>query len=81
MNDRLELLAEEAGFRYIKDEGIGWAGNHNASLPLFAELIVRKCIEEIKKAAPTRTEDEFGEGAQWAFRESVIVIKEYFGVK
>ena len=39
MNERIKELAEEAGFRYIKDEGIGWAGNHNASLPRFAELV------------------------------------------
>lgn len=45
MNERIKELAEEAGFRYIKDEGIGWAGNHNASLPRFAELIVRECAE------------------------------------
>jgi hypothetical protein len=45
MNERIQKLAEEAGFRYIKDEGIGWAGNHNASLPRFAELIVRECAD------------------------------------
>ena len=39
MNERTRELAEQAGFRYIKDEGIGWAGNHNASLPRFAELV------------------------------------------
>lgn len=45
MNLRIKELAEQAGFRYIKDEMIGWAGNHNASLPRFAELIVRECAE------------------------------------
>lgn len=44
MNDRIRALAEQAGFQYIKDEGIGWAGNYNASLPKFAELIIRECI-------------------------------------
>ena len=44
MNERIRELAEEAGFRYIKDEGIGWAGNHNSSLPRFAELIVAECV-------------------------------------
>jgi len=43
MNERIKELAREAGFQYIKDEGIGWAGNYNASLPKFAELIVREC--------------------------------------
>ena len=45
MNERIKELAEQAGFQYIKDEGIGWAGNHNASLPKFAELIIQECAE------------------------------------
>jgi hypothetical protein len=43
MNERIRELAKQAGFQYIKDEGIGWAGNHNASLPKFAQLIVEEC--------------------------------------
>lgn len=43
MNERIKELAEQAGFQYIKDEGIGWAGDYTASLPKFAELIVREC--------------------------------------
>ena len=45
MNERIKRLAEQAGFQYIKDDGIGWAGNYNASLPKFAELIVWECIK------------------------------------
>jgi hypothetical protein len=45
VNQRIKELAEQAGFQYIKDEGIGWAGNHNASLPKFAELLIRECVE------------------------------------
>ncbi len=44
MNERIKELLEEAGFQYIKEEGIGWAGNYNASLPKFAELIVKECM-------------------------------------
>jgi len=44
MNPRIRELAEQAGFQYIKDEGIGWAGNYNSSLPKFAELIVLETI-------------------------------------
>jgi hypothetical protein len=47
MNERIRELAEQAGFQYIKDEGIGWAGNHNASLPKFAELIVADCLDVV----------------------------------
>jgi hypothetical protein len=43
MNERIQELALQAGFTFIKDEGIGWAGNHNSSLPKFAELIVAEC--------------------------------------
>jgi hypothetical protein len=42
MNERIKELAEQAGFQYIKDEGIGWAGNYNASLPKFALLLMRE---------------------------------------
>ena len=45
VNQRIKALAKQAGFQYIKDEGIGWAGNHNASLPKFAELLIRECAE------------------------------------
>ena len=44
MNERIKELADQAGFQYIKDEGIGWAGNYNDSLPKFAELIVKECM-------------------------------------
>jgi hypothetical protein len=46
MNELIKQLAEQAGFKYIKDEGIGWSGNYNASLPKFAELIVQECAQE-----------------------------------
>ena len=46
MNDRIKALAEQAGFQYIKDEGIGWAGNYNSSLPKFAELVIQECLIE-----------------------------------
>jgi hypothetical protein len=54
MNERIEKLAEQAGFQYIKDEGIGWAGNYNASLPKFAELIVAECLEACSRANEIR---------------------------
>jgi hypothetical protein len=43
MNERFKELAVQAGFQYNRYEGIGWAG---ASLPKFAELIVRECIAQ-----------------------------------
>jgi hypothetical protein len=71
MNGRIRELAEQAGFQYIKDEGIGWAGNHNSSLSKFAELIVCECasIIESQDVDPT-----FKNRMSWA-------MKERFGVK
>lgn len=48
MNDIMDILAQRAGFRYIPSEGIGWAGNYNSSLELFAELIVRECAQKLE---------------------------------
>jgi hypothetical protein len=45
-NDKIKELLEKSGFRYIKDDGIGWAGNYNSSLPKFAALIVKECLDQ-----------------------------------
>ena len=68
MNERIRELAEQAGFQYIKDEGIGWAGNYNSSLPKFAELIIQESIEVMM------THDYHGE---WLGEK----LKQHFGVK
>jgi hypothetical protein len=47
MNLQLKELAEQAGFQYIHEEGIGWAGNYNASLTKFAELILSKVLDTV----------------------------------
>jgi hypothetical protein len=74
MNNRIKELAEEAGFRYIKDEGIGWAGNHNASLPRFAELIVRECVRHFN--------EDYERNFDTLWREDLSKsIKQHFGVK
>jgi hypothetical protein len=82
MNPRIRELAEQAGFQYIKDEGIGWAGNHNASLPKFAELIVRECVtaitdDDLAKDCGTILMDSYAKG----MRYSAEKIKEHFGVE
>lgn len=51
MNERIRQLALQAGFQYVTDEGIGWCGNHNASLPKFAELIIRDIITVVAAQA------------------------------
>ena len=65
MNERIRELAEQAGFQYIKDEGIGWAGNYNDSLPKFAELIVRECLEQVDKVDNMLEDDKEKVGVAW----------------
>ncbi len=89
MNERIKELAEQAGFQYIKDEGIGWAGNYNASLPKFADLIVRECatlaksksehIEGIKTKDPN--DKLLLHSLAWQFKEFSYVIEKHFGVE
>jgi len=79
MNQRIRELSEQAGFRYIKDEGIGWAGNYNASLPKFAELIVRECTKVIVNGGYRNP--AFGEKHPLTPPEIATMIKEHFGVE
>ena len=72
MNERIRELAEQAGFQYIKDEGIGWAGNHNASLPKFAELIIQECANLFAV--------EWGE-EKLTGNDVGYVVKKHFGVQ
>ena len=73
MNERIRELAEQAGFQYVKDERIGWAGNYNASLPKFAELIVRECLAQVFHTI----EDEEQDNISGSIRDR---IKKHFGV-
>ena len=56
MNDKIKELFNQAGFQYIKEEGIGWAGNYDASLPKLAELIVKECIDAVMEGDRYRRE-------------------------
>ena len=78
MNERIKQLAEQAGFQYIKDEGIGWAGNYNASLPKFAELIL---IEVTDILSTYRGKVMFTDGAEYNYEHPIIAIRKHFGVK
>jgi hypothetical protein len=94
MNDRIRELAAQAGFQYIQDEGIGWAGNYNASLPKFAKLIVKECVglcdqaaEENAKTFYTVTETKevgpalVAKGSQVQAEKLSKQIKQHFGVE
>ena len=85
MNKQIKLLANQAGFQYIKDEGIGWAGNYNASLPKFAELIVQECIDKIETYRIPVGNSAAGEMAcEWTYSALMEIrdeIKQHFGVE
>ena len=83
MNERIRELALRAGFQYIKDEGIGWAGNYNSSLPKFAELIVKECILElgISKKCDPYTGELFVCEHNAVLDEQIDMLKEIFGVE
>jgi pyrrolidone-carboxylate peptidase len=85
MNERLRALANQAGFQYIKDEGIGWAGNYNASLPKFAQLIVRECLDKIETHRIPAGNSAAGEMAcEWTYSALIEIrdeIREHFGVE
>ena len=79
MNERIKDLLREAGFQYIKDEGIGWAGNYNASLPKFAELIVQECVGIVAKRKDQAIDD--GWNIDEAMSMAEMDLEEHFGVE
>ena len=80
MNERIKELLEEAGFQYIKEEGIGWAGNYNASLPKFAELIVKECMRMCEVTEMSFVTHDCDVEASGAITVKQF-IAEYFGVE
>ena len=65
MNERIKLLAEQAGMKHPVMGEISYA---NFSYEEFAELIVRECCKEIKEA-PFNA----GAASDW--------LKQHFGVE
>ena len=90
MNQPIKTIASQAGFQYIKDSNIGWAANHNASLPLFANLIIEKCIdialdelvnEELIESQESASESAYLNGNNDGVADVIYAIKQYFGVE
>jgi hypothetical protein len=78
MNERIKELAEQAGFQYIKDERIGWAGNYNASLPKFAELIIIHCASQVRFTDLLLCNDD-SDGE--ILLQASVQLKRHFGVE
>jgi hypothetical protein len=68
MNLRIELLAEQCGFRSNPDI---YDRNQSFDIPKFAELIVRECADWIKN---TESDPDIGE-------EDANALLQHFGVK
>ena len=77
-NDKIKELLEKSGFRYVKDDGIGWAGDYNSSLPKFAELIVRECAEQSMSIGRYNTPSGVTPDLSIAI---AVGLKKHFGVK
>ena len=78
MNQRIRLLAEQAGFYYTDKTGfITPAGCDPAK---FAELIVRECISTVENLSPGY--QDYRNQIEDAFRRDCVEqIKEHFGVE
>jgi len=84
MNERIRLLAEQAGFYYTDKTGfITPAGCDPAK---FAELIVRECVQTLLDNTPEEftneaAEEDWDRGYDQAMRDCVHHIQEHFGVE
>jgi hypothetical protein len=84
MNQRLKLLAEQAGFSTELSEAMATRHNTTSGLEKFAELIIQECAR-IARATPCPYDDEeikqvFGHTWDIAALAAGRSIKEYFGV-
>jgi hypothetical protein len=79
MNERIRLLAEQAGLKIPVDaEYNGHIYRH--ALEKFAKLIVGECLEQIDKirdGCEADNEDQQALGADWAG----LAVARHFGVK
>lgn len=79
MNERILKLAKESGIS-LRGYPMNPLMVYPDELAKFAQLIVGECVEQIEKWTPSKFENDFEEGAVWAFEESVIRIKEHFSI-
>ena len=78
MNERIRLLAEQAGFM---DSWFSESGDDcEQELKKFAELIVRECVDRVTSKA-----NGWGDMTGFAIKESILDcakdLKEHFGVE
>jgi hypothetical protein len=85
MNERIRLLAEQAGITtnldtdYHEQDMNKWVDYFSEKL---AELIVKECIETVAENMYSGiTPSDFSDGADFAYAQAISDIKEHFGVE
>jgi hypothetical protein len=86
MNERIKLLAEQAGMTDDKFGMFFAKDKHDedgVDLEKFAELIVRECVQTLINNTPERyaSEDDWDRGYARAIEDCVHHIQEHFGVE
>ena len=90
MNERIKLLAEQAGLRFtllMSNPMVPVVDGRETDLELFAELIVQECINEI--AYIGKANEVFGDRTDrgglnhilWTTETAIEKIKQHFGVE
>ena len=83
MNERIRLLAEQAGFILWQDESwnpgdvIDWSARYDDELKKFAELIVRECANQCDLLLNHKMSSEWARGTH----DCSKAIKKHFGVE
>ena len=83
MNERIRELAEQVGMNIVDDK----FSTYGKFAEKFAELIVRECVNQVKEQYIPVSEDaammndEHWKGYKHCGVDSVVAIREHFGVE
>lgn len=77
MNERIRELAKQAGWGATSDPYIRQAFDVN----MFAESIVRECLEQIYSVTIDNPTDDWDQGYDSGLNQAAETIKEHFGVE
>ena len=82
MNERIKELAQKAGVSFLMEDDHSMVMN-GKDLEMFAELIVRECIEQCQSndVDIDHFGDEHDQGVHFGVSECILSIKNNFGVE
>ena len=80
MNERIQELAEQCGFR---PQPSIYDRNQSFDIEKFAKLIIQDCVAQVALVGISNTSFErwVGEDIAWGCSKSIECIKEHFGIK